>query len=126
MTERRVQRINSLLVEVLSEVIRQNVKDPRLPPLITITKVETAPDLRFAKVYVSVIGPEQDKILAVKVLEDAAGFIAVQASKKVVLRYFPSLTFKLDTSIEKHLRVDEILHKIHEEKNTRKVDEHSQ
>lgn len=119
MSKHRIERINSLLTEVLSEVIQREVKDPRLPSLITVTKVEVSNDLRFAKVYISVIGSNEDKALALEVLEDAAGYIGIAASKKVVLRYFPSLSFKLDTSIEKHSRIDALLHQIEEEKSSR-------
>lgn len=122
MTKHRMERINSLLTEVLSEVIMREVKDPRLPSLITVTKVETSNDLRYCKVYFSVIGSKEDRNLALEVLEDAAGYIAIQASKKVSLRYFPSLTFKLDTSIEKHSRIDELLSQIEQEKSSRNSD----
>jgi ribosome-binding factor A len=122
MSRHRIERINSLLQQVLSEVIMRDVKDPRLPPLVGVSRVDTSADLHHATVYISVIGKEENKSLAMEVLKDAAGYIAVLASKKVVLRYFPSLSFKLDTSIEKHLRIDELLSKIHEEKNTRRID----
>jgi len=122
MTKHRIERINSLLQEVVSEVVMRDMKDPRLPPLVSITKVDTSADLHHAVVHVSVIGEAAKKNLAVEVLNDAAGYIAILASKKVSLRYFPSLTFKLDTSIEKHFRIDELLSKIQEEKNTRKAD----
>lgn len=117
---RRGERINSLLTEVIAEVILRDVKDPRLPRLVSITHVDVSADLRFAKVYVSVIGNEQEKKQALEVLTDAAGFIAVHASKKVVMRYFPSLTFKIDDSVEKHEKIDKLLSQIEEEKNARK------
>jgi ribosome-binding factor A len=116
---RRVERVNSLLVEVISEVVMREIKDPRLPSLITITRVEVAPDLRTAKVYFSLIGPDKDKLLALKLLQDAAGYIASSASKKVVLRFFPKLTFNIDDTLEKHQRIDTLLRKIDTEKNTR-------
>lgn len=118
---RRLERVNSLLVEVISEVVMREVKDPRLPGLITITKVETSPDLHYAKVFFSMVGgSDKDKQLALQILQEASGFIAVTASKKVVLRYFPQLTFKIDDSMEKHQRIDDLLRKIEEEKSSRK------
>ena len=116
---RRIERVNSLLVEVIAEVIMREVKDPRIPSLITITKVETSPDLRQAKVYFSLIGSEKDKKTALQILQEAAGFIGMTASKKVVLRFFPQLTFKIDDTMEKHQRIDDLLKKIDEEKNAR-------
>jgi len=116
---RRTDRVNSLLIEVISEVIMRELKDPRLPSFISITRVDITPDLRQAKVYFSVLGPEKNKQIALEVLQEAAGFIAVQASKKVVLRFFPQLTFKIDDTLEKHQRIDDLLKKIDDEKNSR-------
>lgn len=116
---RRIERVNSLLVEVIAEVVMREVKDPRIPGLITITRVETSPDLRQAKVFFSIIGSEKEKKTALQVLQEAAGFISLTASKKVVLRFFPQLTFKIDDTIEKHQRIDDLLKKIDDEKNAR-------
>jgi ribosome-binding factor A len=116
---RRNERVNSLLVEVIAEVVMREVKDPRLPGLITITRVEVSSDLKTAKVFFSLIGPEKDKLIALKLLQDAAGFIAMTASKKVVLKYFPQLTFKLDDTLEKHQRIDDLLKQIDIEKHSR-------
>jgi ribosome-binding factor A len=116
---RRIERVNSLLVEVIAQVVMREVKDPRIPGLITITRVETSPDLRQAKVFFSIIGSDKDKKTALQVLQDAAGFISITASKKVVLRFFPQLTFKIDDTLEKHQRIDDLLKKIDDEKNAR-------
>lgn len=116
---RRIERVNSLLVEVIAEVVMREVKDPRIPGLITITRVETSPDLRQAKVFFSIIGSDKEKKTALQVLQEAAGFISLTASKKVVLRFFPQLTFKIDDTLEKHQRIDDLLKKIDDEKNAR-------
>ena len=119
MTKKRVERLNSLLKEVISEVVMKDVRNPHVAGLVTITRVEISSDIKHAKVFISVIGSEQEKNDTLDALQSAAGFIAVHASKKVVLRYFPVLTFKLDTSVDKHLRIDAILNQIHEEQKTR-------
>lgn len=119
MTVQRTDRLNSLLKEVISEVIRRDVRNPHVGELITVTRVEITKDLHYAKVYISVIGTEQQKAETLKALQSAAGFIAVQASHKVVMRYFPELTFKLDDSVEKHMRIEELLHKINQEREAR-------
>ena len=93
MKHRRVDRLNSLLKEVISDVIRKEVKNPHLPNLITITSVEIAKDMRQAKVYFSVIGDEKSKAQAINILRAAAGHIGSRAAKQVVIRYFPKLTF---------------------------------
>jgi ribosome-binding factor A len=117
--KQRVDRLNSLLKEVISEVVTKEVRNPKVSPLVTVTRVEVSPDLQHAKVYISVIGTEEQKNDTIEALQTAAGFIAIHASKKVVLRYFPSLNFKLDTTVDKHLRIDAILNQIHEEQRSR-------
>jgi len=120
MPKNRVDRLNSLLKEVISEVVLKDVRNPKVAPLVAVTRVEITPDLQHAKVYISVIGTNEQKAGTIDALQTAAGFIAVHASKKVVMRHFPELTFKLDNSVDEHLRIDAILNKIHEEQRTRK------
>ena len=119
MAKNRVVRLNSLLKEVISEVITRDVRNPKVKPLITVTRVDISSDLHYAKVYISVIGTPEDKEQTIAALQTGAGFIAVQASKKVVMRYFPALTFKLDTSVDEHIRIEELLGKIHDEQKSR-------
>ena len=76
-------------------------------------------DLQHAKVYISVIGTAEEKQKTLEALQSAAGFIGIYASKKVVMRYFPALVFKLDDSVDKFMAIDNILGKIHEEQNSR-------
>lgn len=119
MATQRTDRLNSLLKEVISDVIRKEVRNPHVNALVTITRVEITKDLHFAKVYVSVIGTPEQKAETLNALQSAAGFIAVQSSKQVVMRYFPALTFKLDDSVEKHMRIEELLGKIADERQKR-------
>jgi len=106
-------------------VISREVRDPRVAPLFTITSVDISKDLHYAKVYVSVIGSDLEKEQTIEALQTAAGFIAVTASKKVVMRYFPALTFKLDISVDHQIRINTLLEKIHEEEKSRKTSETS-
>lgn len=115
----RIARLNSLLKEVLSEVIHKEVRNPHVHPLVSVTSVDISCDLQHAKVYVSIIGTQVEKEFTVKALQSAAGFIAVQATKKVVMRYFPTLIFKLDDSVDKQMHIDSLLNEIHAERETR-------
>lgn len=108
----RLDRINSLLKEVITEVIRLDVKNPHVHPLFTITRVEATKDLHQAKVFISVIGDEKDRQQTIDALKQSAGFIGQAASKKVSLRFFPSLFFYYDDSVDKHMRIDQILSEI--------------
>lgn len=119
MKKRRTDRLNSLLKEVISEVIRRDVRNPHLPELITVTRVDVSKDLRYAKVYISVIGTAEDKERAIAALTSAAGFVATNSSKKMSLRYFPDLTFLLDDSVSQHLRIESLLSDINDEHKRR-------
>ena len=116
MSSRRCDRLNSLLKEVISEVVFRQVKNPHISELLTITKVDISKDLHHAKVYVSVIGEEKVKIQTLATLNQASGFISTTASKKVTMRFFPQLKFILDDSVDKHMRIDSILKEIDEAK----------
>lgn len=121
MAIKRTDRLNSLLKEVISEVINRDVKNPCISGILTVTRVDITKDLRQAKVFISVIGTDEQKAETIKALQSAAGFIAVTASKKVVMRFFPSLTFRLDEGVNKHVRIQEILKEIHDEESSREV-----
>lgn len=120
MVKNRVARLNSLLKEVISEVIHQDVRNPHVNKFVSVTSVEITSDLQHAKVFISVIGTDKEKEETIVALQSAAGFIAIQSSKKVVMRYFPVLTFKLDTTVEKQMRIDSLLGQIKEEQQSRK------
>jgi ribosome-binding factor A len=121
--KQRISRLNSLLKEVISDIIRRDVRNPHIVALITVTRVDVSKDLHHAKVYISVIGSPEQKTETLQALQSAAGFIAVQSSKEVVMRYFPALTFKLDDSVDKHMRIEELLHEIASEKENRSESE---
>jgi ribosome-binding factor A len=124
MAKNRIVRLNSLLKEVISEVIHREVKNPHVGRFVSVTSVDITNDLQHAKVYISVIGTQADKDLTIRALQSAAGFIAIKASKKVVMRYFPALTFKIDDSVDKQIRIDSILDKIHEDEKSRSTPPH--
>ncbi|NGX63182.1 MAG: Ribosome-binding factor A [Candidatus Anoxychlamydiales bacterium] len=119
MKKQRVQRLNSLLREVISEVLQKDVKNPYISKFTTVTEVEVTADLSYAKVLISVIGTDSEKTETIDALNQAAGFISVHSSKKVTLRYFPTLSFELDTSVDKHMKIDKILTDIKKEKEKR-------
>lgn len=112
MHQKRIKRLNSLLREVISDVIRKEVRNPKVSPLTTVTEVDISSDLRHAKISISVIGDDEERATTLKALNQAAGYISTKASKEVVIRYFPSLSFILDTSVDKHLRIDSVLKEI--------------
>lgn len=120
MVKNRVVRLNSLLKEVISEVIHREVRNPKVNQFVSVTSVEITKDLQHAKVFISVIGTPLEKEETIKALQSAAKFIAINSSKKVVMRYFPELTFKLDSSVDHQMRIDSLIGQIKEEQQTRK------
>jgi ribosome-binding factor A len=115
----RTDRLNSLLQEVIAEVIMREIRNPKISTLLTIKKVEITKDLHYAKVYVSMLGSETEKQQTMKALKSAAGYISVQAAKKMVIKYFPKLSFHLDETLDDEIRVHNLLEKIHEEQSSR-------
>ncbi len=117
----RTIRLNSLLKEVITEVIRRDLHHAQyIDEFITITRVEITRDLAYAKVFITVIGDDKKKKQTLGALRAQSKRIAVIASKKVVMRYFPELDFVLDDGLEKQLRVEELLHKASDERAHRK------
>jgi ribosome-binding factor A len=116
---RRMHRLNSLLKEVISDVIHKVVQDPDIHRLLTVTKVEVAQDVRNAKVFISVIGNDTDKKKTVDALNRSAGFIGVHSAKQVVLRFFPTLLFKIDNAVETHAKISDLVDSIQEERRSR-------
>ena len=119
MTVKRTDKLNSLLQEVIAEVITREVKNPLVHPLSSVTAVAISPDLSEAKVSISVLGTPEERTSTVKALNKAAGFIAVAASKKIIIRHFPSLTFIEDSSVEKQMHIDALIKQIEQERSSR-------
>jgi ribosome-binding factor A len=98
---RRAQRISELLRQEISLLLQRQLRDPRLASLISITRVDTAQDMRQAKVYVSVMGEQARKDEALHGLEAASGYLRKELGNSLPLRHIPSLVFVLDDSLEK-------------------------
>ncbi len=97
---RRIRRINELLRQEMSRLIQVDLRDPRLRCVISITRVDTAPDLKVAKVYFSVLTSPEKKEEVLQGLTAAAGYLRREMGDVLPLRYIPSLTFVPDDSLE--------------------------
>lgn len=105
---RRVDRVNQLLLEELSRLIRREVKDPRVQS-VTVTGVETTPDLMHATVHVRTLGNDPPVEEAVVGLESAEGFIRRALGRKLHLRRIPEFRFEADRTLEKVRRIEALL-----------------
>ncbi|MEM9015586.1 MAG: 30S ribosome-binding factor RbfA [Verrucomicrobiota bacterium] len=103
----RIARINELLKREISAVLEKSFEFPGV--LVTVHAVETAPDLKASKVFIGVIGSETDQEEIIRELNSKRGFIQGVVMKRVVLRYTPQLTFLVDDSVERGVRVLNIL-----------------
>lgn len=108
----RTDRVQKLARQVLGEAI-QDLKDPRIG-FATVTGVRVTPDLRQARVFVSVLGTEEEQQETMKGLESAKSHLRVVLGREVRMRYLPNLTFELDTVPQEAEHIEELFRKIHE------------
>lgn len=96
---RRTQQVGEFLREELTDIIRREVKDPRVG-FMSLTRVEVPPDLRTARVYVSVLGTDEERMATLTALRSASGFIRHHLRPRLRMRQIPGLEFRDDRSME--------------------------
>lgn len=121
MASNRIGRINEEVQRELSELIR-SLKDPRVQTMLSITRVDTTSDLRYAKVYVSVLEEAREKE-AIKGLRSAGGWLRRELGQRLQLRYTPELVFELDDSLKYGAHMYDLLSRL-SEKEKREESEH--
>ena len=104
----RMRRVDEAMREVLSDAITQDLKDPRIG-FVTVTAVDTSPDLRHARVHVSVLGEEKARRLTLQALESAHGFLQRRVAGEMRLKHTPQLTFLYDDTAERAARLEALL-----------------
>lgn len=109
--EARLGRVNEELMKAISHIITYELKNPDVTGMISVTRVKVTPDLKYAKVYVSILNPKSVEE-TMKGLKESAGFIRSQVAKTVNLRITPELVFEYDDSIEHGEKIDNILKQI--------------
>ncbi|GAE87518.1 30S ribosome-binding factor RbfA [Acetivibrio straminisolvens] len=119
----RIERISEEIKREMSGIIQNELKDPRLSKLISITHLNVTKDLRYAKVYVSVMGSEEEKASALEGLKSAAGFIRREIGRRVQIRYTPEIHFELDNSIEKGAYITKLINETSGQDNSAKGSE---
>lgn len=111
-------RINGEVLKELSNIIRSEIKDPRINPMTSVVSVEVAPDLKTCKAYISVLGDEQSQKDTIAGLKSAEGYIRRELARTVNLRNTPEIRFILDQSIEYGINMSKLIDEV-----TRKDDE---
>lgn len=110
-------RINGEVQRVLAEVIRGEIKDPRICPLTSVVAVEVAPDLKTCKAWISVLGDEEARENTYKGLKSAEGYIRNRLARTINLRNTPEITFIMDQSIEYGVNMSKKIDEVMEEQN---------
>lgn len=110
----RPNRVAEEIKKELVNIIRNDIKDPRINGLVSVTDVEVTSDISYAKVFISKYGTPEQREEAIKGLEKAAGFIRSELSNRLKLRYVPELIFKLDDSLEYGAKIEKLLNHINE------------
>lgn len=114
-------RVNGEVHRVLAEIIRGEIKDPRISPWTSVVAVEVAPDLKSCKAWISVLGNEEARESTLQGLKSAEGFIKMKLAKKINLRNTPEITFVMDQSIEYGVnmshKIDEVMAEDAERRN---------
>lgn len=109
----RIRRVDEAVRTVLSDAIAKDLKDPRVG-FVTVTGVKTSPDLRYTRVYVSVLGDEATREASLEGLNSARGYLQATLARELRLKYTPALTFHYDESIDHGMRITELLHEVDE------------
>lgn len=110
MASARMRRVDEAVRQVLSDAITQSIADPRVG-FITVTSVETSPDLRHARVFVSVLGGGDQREESLAGLASAHGFLQRAVASELRLKHTPTLDFHYDASIDHGMRITELLAK---------------
>ena len=107
----RADRVSGLIQEVLSNLLKKDIHDPRLK-MVTITNVKMSRDLKLARIYFSIYGDSSKVEAAAKGFESARGFIKLSLARRLGLRYMPDLKFFYDESFEYGTHIDELLKRL--------------
>lgn len=111
MTSRRLLKAAEAIREVISMSVLRDLKDPRVQH-VTVISVEVLPDMKSAKVYVSIMGDEKQQRLTLRGLQSSAGFLQHKIAERIETRYTPRLEFLLDPGVKNSLAIDQILRRV--------------
>ena len=120
--ERRVLRLQQLILEIVAETLQRDIRDPRIG-VVSITRVKLAPDLSRARVYWSVLGEDAERRTTDRGLQDALPVIQRAVASGLRTRTTPRLSIEFDESLAKSVRLEEIFHDIHQENVERGLEE---
>ena len=111
----RIERVNNLIRQEISELLQRQIKDPRLSSFIAVTDVDTSLDLKYAKIFVSCMSSDEEKQEILSALAAASGFLRNELTRCLRLRRIPELSFHWDDSIEQGAHLQELIDRVRTE-----------
>ncbi|MBR4004201.1 MAG: 30S ribosome-binding factor RbfA [Clostridia bacterium] len=112
----RIEKVNSVLQRYISDIINNDINDPRIKGIISVSTVSTTPDLKYAKVFLSIFSTENSKDI-LEAIKSASGYIRKSLASKIEFRCVPSLDFELDTSAEYSQKINDIINSLKDDDN---------
>ena len=120
MSSRRLEKVSKVIRGTVSEVIQNHLSDPRVRGLISVTRVDASPDLRSARVYLSILGvPDKQQELSLEGIQNASGYIRTRLARHLTMKTCPALTFCLDDSLKESIETTVIIQQVSEERRRR-------
>jgi ribosome-binding factor A len=113
---RRTDRVNALLRQELSDLLREDIRDPRVSGIVSITHVDVSPDLAKARAYVSVLGSDEERDATMSALESARPFVRRELGRRLRMRQTPDVTFVSDRGIEQAQELTDLMRRNAEER----------
>ena len=111
----RMTRVNDEITKELANIIRGELKDPRIGVMTSVLRVETTQDLKYCKIFISVLGNDEEKKEVMKGLKSASGYIRHLLAERISLRITPELMFRLDDSVEYGIKMSKLIEQISNE-----------
>lgn len=114
MSYQRIDRISEQVRREVDRIIREDVSDPRVQGTFSVTRADVTRDLRYAKIYVSIL-EEENRAPMMAALKKAAGFVRHELGERMMIRYTPEILFELDKNIEYGIHITSVLKRVHTE-----------
>lgn len=119
----RVKRLAEEIKKVVSDLIRNELRDPRISSMTSITDIDLTRDLRYVNIYVSILGDDKEKEETMEGLTRASGFIRREIGRKIKARYTPEVIFKLDESIERGIYMYNVITEVNKQDRSNSASE---
>ena len=117
MSYQRIDRISEQVRREVDQIIRERLSDPRIKGTFSVTRADVTRDLRYAKIYVSIL-EEENRAPMMAALKKAAGFVRHELGQSMIIRYAPEILFELDNNIESGIHIASVLKQVHTEDET--------